>query len=80
MNQVYISGYFLSHGIDSALRIAKTIDDTRQILTLNLAAPFIAQFFKDQLDKLIPYADYVLGNESEAAAWAAAHDIAVRSI
>lgn len=75
VNQVYISGYFLSHGIDSALRIANTVDSAKQILTLNLAAPFIAQFFMKQLDTLIPYADYVLGNESEAAAWAAAHEI-----
>jgi pyridoxal/pyridoxine/pyridoxamine kinase len=37
-----------------------------------LSAPFVAQFFKVQLETVIPYADYIIGNESEAEAWGAA--------
>lgn len=69
---VYISGYFLSHGVESALRIANIVEERQQFLVLNLAAPFITQIFKDQLDQILPYADFVIGNESEALAWAAA--------
>lgn len=43
-----------------------------QVFVLNLSAPFIPQFFKAQLDQLIPFCDYVLGNDSEAKAWAEA--------
>ena len=43
-----------------------------QVFTLNLSAPFIPQFFKVQLEQVLPYCDFVIGNESEAAAWASA--------
>lgn len=43
-----------------------------QVFTLNLSAPFIPQFFKVQLEQVFPYCDFVIGNESEAAAWASA--------
>jgi adenosine kinase len=43
-----------------------------QVFVLNLSAPFIPQFFKVQLEQVFPHCDYVIGNESEAAAWASA--------
>ena len=39
---------------------------------LNLSAPFIPQFFQVQLQQIMPYVDIVIGNESEAEAWAVA--------
>lgn len=39
---------------------------------LNLSAPFIPQFFKTQLDQILPYCDIVIGNEAEAETWAEA--------
>ena len=42
------------------------------MFALNLSAPFIPQFFKVQLEQVFPYCDFVIGNESEAAAWASA--------
>ena len=42
---------------------------------LSLSAPFIPQFFKDPLDASAPYWDYVIGNETEAQAFADSHDI-----
>jgi adenosine kinase len=41
---------------------------------LNLSAPFIPQFFKDQLDSVLPYTDYVCCNETEARAYSASHE------
>lgn len=39
---------------------------------MNLSAPFIPQFFKVQLEQVLPYCDIVIGNEAEAEAWAEA--------
>ncbi|KAH0564784.1 hypothetical protein GP486_001829 [Trichoglossum hirsutum] len=52
----------------------------RQIFALSLSAPFIPQFFKDQLDGTAPYWDYVVGNETEALAYAQAHNLNTTSI
>lgn len=41
---------------------------------MNLSAPFIPQFFKSQVDEMMPYVDVLIGNESEAEAYAASHD------
>ena len=43
-----------------------------QIFILNLSAPIIAQLYGAQLQKILPYADYIIGNEAEAEAWASA--------
>ncbi|KAJ5735945.1 uncharacterized protein N7483_001070 [Penicillium malachiteum] len=40
---------------------------------LSLSAPFIAQFFKDQLDSVLPYTDYTVCNETEAVAYSESH-------
>lgn len=36
---------------------------------MNLSAPFLIQFFGDQMAATMPYTDFVFGNESEAAAY-----------
>lgn len=41
---------------------------------LSLSAPFIPQFFKDQVDQVMPYTDYVFCNETEAASYSASHN------
>ena len=50
-----------------------------QCFAMNLSAPFIPQFFKEQVDQMIPFCDIVIGNESEAAAYAEAHGLADKS-
>jgi adenosine kinase len=40
-----------------------------------LSAPFIPQFFKVQLETIIPYADIIIGNESEAESWGSASGV-----
>ena len=44
-----------------------------KIFVLSLSAPFIAQFFKEQLDATKGYWDYLVGNETEARAYAESH-------
>lgn len=45
---------------------------------MNLSAPFIAQFFKSQVDEILPFVDILIGNESEAEAYADSHNFGVR--
>lgn len=40
---------------------------------LSLSAPFIPQFFKDQLDEVLPYTDYTFCNETEAVSYSQSH-------
>jgi len=51
-----------------------------QLFILNLSAPFIPEFFKEPLDQLLPYVDILLGNESEAAAYAKSHDLGTQDV
>jgi len=68
----YIGGFFLTHGVESALELAKKAAGASKVVALNLSAPFIAQFFTLQLEQILPFADIVIGNETEAAAYASA--------
>jgi len=76
----YIGGFFLTHGIESALDVAKVASGKGKVVALNLSAPFIPQFFKVQLEQLLPYVDILIGNESEAEAYAAGQGMADSSI
>jgi adenosine kinase len=47
---------------------------------LSLSAPFIPQFFKEPLDASAPYWDYVIGNETEAEAYADSHGLGTKDV
>lgn len=47
---------------------------------MNLSAPFIPQFFKAQVDEILPFVDILIGNESEAEAYAESHEYGVRPL
>ncbi|CAA7264893.1 unnamed protein product [Cyclocybe aegerita] len=68
----YIEGYFLTHGVESAHELSSQASAAGKTFILNFSAPFIAQFFKAQLEQILPYTDVVIGNEAEAEAWASA--------
>jgi adenosine kinase len=68
----YITGFFLTVSVDSILLIGRHAVANNQIFALNLSAPFLIQFFGDQMAAVMPYTDYVFANESEAAAYGAA--------
>lgn len=62
----YVSGFFHTVSVDSILTIARHAATENKVFTLNLSAPFVIQFFGDQLAASLMYADFVFGNESEA--------------
>lgn len=71
----YVEGYFLTHGTESAVELAKKASEAGKVFVLNLSAPFIAQFFGEQLQKILPYCDVIIANEAEGEAWATANGL-----
>ncbi|CAM9250336.1 unnamed protein product [Hapterophycus canaliculatus] len=65
----YIASFFLTVSVDAILKVAKPAAESGKVLAMNLSAPFLVQFFGDQMSAALPYCDYVFGNESEAAAF-----------
>lgn len=67
---IYIAGFFLTVSPPSIMHMAKHAAETGKLFAMNLAAPFICQFFSEPLLAALAYCDIVIGNESEAAAYA----------
>lgn len=65
----YSAGFFLTVSVDALVSVASKMAASNKVFALNLSAPFIIDFFGDQLSTAIEYADFVFGNESEAAAY-----------
>ncbi|XP_055628467.1 uncharacterized protein LOC129769953 [Toxorhynchites rutilus septentrionalis] len=66
----YISGFFLTVSIESIITVAEHALNKNQLFMMNLSAPFIPQFFKDNLEKVYPYIDIIFGNEAETLTFA----------
>ncbi|KAI4807919.1 hypothetical protein KUCAC02_027692 [Chaenocephalus aceratus] len=57
-------GFFLTVSPESILKVAKHASENNKIFCMNLSAPFISQFFKEPLMKVMPYVDILFGNET----------------
>jgi len=77
---IYIPAFFLTHGSESAMHLAKTASAAGKLVATNLSAPFITQVFKVQLDELIQYADIVIGSDIECEAYATSHGLSDTSV
>uniref|UniRef100_A0A8C6PLF2 Adenosine kinase n=1 Tax=Nothobranchius furzeri TaxID=105023 RepID=A0A8C6PLF2_NOTFU len=64
----YIAGFFLTVSPESILKVAKHASENNKIFCMNLSAPFISQFFKEPLMKVMPYVDILFGNETVSEA------------
>ena len=69
----YIAGFFLTVSVDSLKIVAEHALANDTTFCLNLSAPFITNFFGDQMATALEYADYLFCNESEAAAYGKKH-------
>lgn len=70
----YIGGFHLTVCPDAIYKLGKEASEhDDKISVLNFSAPFITEFFKEPLDKSIPYMDYIICNETEAEAYAKSH-------
>jgi len=66
---IYSSGFFLTVSVESMLVVAKHAAENSKVFCMNLSAPFLIQFFGDQMAMMMPYCDFLFGNESEAAVY-----------
>jgi adenosine kinase len=71
----YCAGFFLTVSVESLVQVAEHAVANDKVFCLNLSAPFLVDFFADQMATAIEYADYLFGNESEAAAYAKKHGL-----
>jgi len=77
---IYSAGFFLTVSVDSMIKAGKHCAEKNKTYCLNLSAPFLVQFFKDQMMSVIPYADIVFGNETEAATFAEVHGLDTKDL
>ncbi|CCF55763.1 hypothetical protein KAFR_0A03280 [Kazachstania africana CBS 2517] len=66
----YIGGFHLTVSPDAIVKLGEHAKETGKPFIMNLSAPFIPQFFKDALERTLPYATHVIANESEAESYA----------
>jgi len=71
----YIAGYFLTVSPESMIEIGEYAVSKNKCFSMNLSAPFLSQFFKEPMKKVLPYCDIVFGNEDEARAFAKDFDL-----
>ena len=71
----FVGGYHLTVCPPAVMALAKEAARENKVFMLSLSAPFIPQFFKEPLDATAPYWDYVVGNETEIAAYADGHGL-----
>ncbi|EME47096.1 hypothetical protein DOTSEDRAFT_69160 [Dothistroma septosporum NZE10] len=76
----FVGGYHLTVCVPAVMKLAEEAAKTNKPFILSLSAPFIPQFFKEPLDQTAPYWDYVVGNETEAQAYADSHDLNTHDI
>ena len=65
----YCAGFFLTVSVESLVEVAEQAVANDKTFCLNLSAPFIIDFFGENLSTAMEYADFLFGNESEAAAY-----------
>lgn len=69
---IYATGFLLTlpEGPASLRQLGEHAKAHGKTFVFNLAAPFLIDFFWDQMQTVLPYADYVICNEHEASAYA----------
>merc|ERR1712228_798174 len=71
----YVAGFFLTVSVESLVQVADHAVEKNKVFCLNLSAPFIVDFFSDQVATALEYADYLFCNESEAEAYGKKHEL-----
>ncbi|KAI9588379.1 adenosine kinase isoform X2 [Glossina fuscipes] len=69
----YISGFFLTVSPPSIIEIARYAHKRKRTFMMNLSAPFVSQYYKEQLMAAMVYVDILFGNEEEVETFAREH-------
>lgn len=69
---IYSAGFFITVSPDSMMAVAQHAAANNQYYCLNISAPFLCEVppFKKTIMDLMPYVDFLFGNENEARAFA----------
>lgn len=67
----YVAGFFLTVSPESMISIGEHATISNKCFCMNLSAPFLSQFFKDQMQSVFPFVDILFGNDDEYRAFAA---------
>lgn len=70
----YSSGFFLTVSIETIIEVAQIAHKRNKPFLMNLSAPFLPTYYKQQMMQAMPYVDILFGNETEAAAFAKEHN------
>lgn len=76
----FVGGYHLTVCPPAIQALAEEAAAKNKVFIFSLSAPFICQFFKQPLDDSAPYWDYVVGNETEALAYAESHNFETKDV
>ncbi|OCK85123.1 putative adenosine kinase [Lepidopterella palustris CBS 459.81] len=76
----YVEGYHLTVCVPAVLALAEEAVTTDKVFIFNFSAPFIPQVYGSPLAIVLEYADYIIGNETEAMAWAESQSQSTKSI
>lgn len=76
----YVGGYHLTVCVPAIMALAEEAASKNKIFALSLSAPFIPQFFAEPLQQVLPYCDYVIGNETEAMAHSEKQNLGTKEI
>jgi len=57
----------------SLIHLGKHAAENNKLFAMNLSAPFLVEFFKDQMLSVLPYLDFVFGNEAECSLFGKVH-------
>eukprot|EP00744_Colponema_vietnamica_P002036 GILI01003279.1.p1 GENE.GILI01003279.1~~GILI01003279.1.p1 ORF type:complete len:664 (+),score=233.44 GILI01003279.1:55-2046(+) len=76
----YLTGFTLTVNVDYVLTVAKKAHQVGGKFMLNLSAPFIVQFFGEQLNKVLPYVDVLFSNDDEAKVFSEANKFGTTNV
>ncbi|KEQ78401.1 Ribokinase-like protein [Aureobasidium pullulans EXF-150] len=76
----YVGAYHLTVCPEAVMALANEAATNNKVFMMSLSAPFIPHVFKATLDMTEPYWDVLVGNESEAIAWAESHDFQSKDV
>ena len=65
---------------ESLLKVCRHSSENNKTMCMNLSAPFLCQFFKEQMLKVMPFVDYLFGNETEAVTFAKENNFGTENV
>lgn len=76
----YIGGYHLTVCVPAILALAEEAARENKPVLMGMGAMFVPQFFGEQLAQVLPYMDYVFGNEDEMEVWAKSQGVETKDL